>query len=302
MELTDKPKVIAVVGPTSAGKTSLSISLAKEFSGEVISADSRQVYRGMDIGTGKVTREEMNNIPHHLLDIRDPMEIYTAADFENDAKKAISKIHKNNNLPIIAGGAYFYIQLLRGIIQSAPVPPNEEFREGLIKLTNDELFTYLKASDPRRASTIDSSNRVRLVRALEIIDAIGVVPEPTPPESDYDWLIIGTDIPKEQLHENIHIRLQQRMEAGMVEEARNLHKQGVTYERMDSLGLEYRYLAKHLQGEITEDEMFTLIEIKNKQYAKRQMTWLKRDSLIKWFSPQDKENIFKCVNEFLHHK
>ena len=295
-----KPKIIAVVGPTSGGKTALSIALAKKFSGEIISADSRQIYRGMDIATGKVTEEEMGGVPHHLLDIVDPNEVYTAADFERDAKSIIIDILSRNNLPIITGGTFFYIQLLLGNIQSAPVPPNQEFRDGLDQLINDDLFTYLKASDPARAATIDSNNRQRLIRALEIVDALGVVPEPKKVESPYEWLLIGTDVPKEELHTNIHLRLKQRISNGMVDEAKRLHGEGVSFERMDQLGLEYRYLAKHLQGEITEEEMFELIETKNKQYAKRQMTWLKREETIKWYSPDNHKKIFNCLEKFLH--
>lgn len=295
-----KPKILAVVGPTSAGKTSLSIALAKKYNGEIISADSRQIYKGLDIATGKITTEEMDGIPHHLLDVADPMEIYTASDFERDAAKAVTDISTRGKLPIIVGGTYFYIQLLRGEIQSAPVPPNQEFRDGLSNLTNDELLTYLKASDPVRANNIDIDNRQRLIRALEIVETLGVVPEPVKKESPYDWLLIGTDVSKEKLHANIHVRLEQRMKDGMIPETENLHAGGLTYERMDALGLEYRYLAKYLQKEINEKELFEFIETKNRQYAKRQMTWLKRDKGIKWYAPDNHRKIFTCIDKFLH--
>lgn len=298
--MENRPKIIAVVGPTSSGKTSLSVKLAKEFDGEVISADSRQVYRGMDIGTGKVTEDEMEGVPHHLLDIVDPMEVYTAANFEIDANAAILGIQNRGRLPIVAGGSSFYIDLLRGNLQAAPVPPNEPLRAELEKFSTQELFEKLRVTDSRRAAEIDSNNRRRLERALEIIDAIGVVPEVIKNESSFDWLIIGIDIPKEKLHQNIHTRLVERVEAGMIEEAKRLHTEGVTYERMDSLGLEYRYLAKYLQGEVSKTEMVELIEIKNRQFAKRQMTWLKRDKEIEWFSPSDTALILKRVADFLH--
>lgn len=294
-----KPKVIAVVGPTASGKTSLSIKIAKEFDGEVISADSRQVYRGMDIGTGKVTKEEMDDVPHHLLDIADPMSIYTAANFEHDATAALEGILKRGHLPIIAGGSTFYIDLLLGRQQSAPVPPNASFRAELEQYSNSELFEKLKAADPRRAETIDPDNRRRLERALEIIDTLGLVPEPTIVGSSYNWLLVGVDITKEQLHKNIHIRLLERIEMGMVEEAKKLHEEGVTYERMNDLGLEYRYLAKFLQNELTEEEMIEELEIKIRQYAKRQMTWLKSNSDIEWFAPEDSKAVFRRVKDFL---
>ncbi|MCB9814759.1 tRNA (adenosine(37)-N6)-dimethylallyltransferase MiaA [Candidatus Nomurabacteria bacterium] len=295
----NKPKVMAIVGPTSSGKTSLSIDIAKKFRGEVISADSRQVYRGMDLGTGKVTKEEADGIPHHLLDIADPMEVYNAAMFEHDAKISIAEISKRGNLPIITGGSSFYIDLLRGQLQSAPVPPNEEFRTGLEKFSNAELFKKIAAADPRRAEMIDPDNRHRLIRALEIINVLGVVPESTKSESDYNWLVLGVQVEKEKLHQNIHQRLEQRINDGMIEEVKRLHSAGLTYERMDKLGLEYRYVAKYLQNELSLEEMTEQLEYKIKQYAKRQMTWLKKDKEIVWVAPENREAIFRLVINFL---
>lgn len=294
-----KPKVIAIVGPTASGKTSLSIDIAKKFNGEVISADSRQVYKGMDIGTGKVTPEEMGSIPHHLLDILNPTEVYTAADFERDATIATKTILNNNHLPIFAGGTFFYLDILRGKMQPAPVEPNLELRKELEKISDEDLFKKLKASDSRRAQTIDKENRRRLIRSLEIIDALGSVPEPRETDSPYDWFILGINIDTETLHNNIHIRLIERLEEGMIEEARRLHDEGVSYERMDELGLEYRYLAKYLQGELSKEDMVTELETKIKQFAKRQMTWLKRDGEIVWVKPENREAIFRQVQDFL---
>lgn len=298
--MSDKPKVIAIVGPTASGKTSLSIALAKEFNGEVISADSRQVYQGMDLGTGKVTAEEMADVPHHLLDIADPMEVYTGANFAHDATNTLQSILKRDRHPIIAGGTFFYLDLLRGRWQSAPVEPNETFRTSLQDLSNTTLLEMLYQKDPARAATIDQANRRRLIRALEIIDAIGVVPPAMIQNSPYEWLIIGITISKETLHRNIHVRLQERLEAGMIEEVERLLKTGVTYERLDDLGLEYRYIAKHLKGELTKDEMTTQLETKTRQFAKRQMTWLRRDRDIEWFPAEDRFAIFRRVKQFLH--
>ena len=294
-----KPKAIAIVGPTASGKTALSIKIAKRFSGEVVSADSRQVYRGMDIGTGKVTEAEMAGIPHHLIDIVDTLTAYTAADFKRDASAAILDIHNHHHLPIIVGGTFFYLDVLRGHSPSAPVPPNEAFRMDLESFSTIELFQKLSILDPDRAATIDPKNRHRLVRSLEIVDALGKVPPATTSESDYEWLVLGVEISKEQLHKNIHDRLMQRIEAGMIDEAIHLHKNGVTYERMDQLGLEYRYLAKYLHQELSKEEMIDTLETKIKQYAKRQMTWLKRDTAIEWFEPGNCEVMFKRIEEFL---
>lgn len=298
--MSNKPKVIAVVGPTSSGKTSLSIELAKKFNGEVISADSRQVYKGLDLGSGKVTEREKQGIPHHLLDIVEPMQVYTAAEFERDANNAIVDINNRGRLPIIAGGTFFYLDILRGKQQSAPVEPDETFRTSLFDCSNCELFKRLKESDPERAKTIDSKNRSRLVRALEIINSLGKVPKLERRETPYDWLVIGLNVDKLRLYKNIHTRLLERIEAGMIDEAERLHKQGMSYERMYQLGLEYRYMSMYLQQEINRDKMIPKLETKIRQFAKRQRSWLKRDDEIEWFDPENKEAINKRVEKFLY--
>lgn len=294
-----KPKVIAVVGPTASGKTSLSIEIAKQYKGEVISADSRQVYRGMDLGTGKVTADEMDGVPHHLLDVADPTSVYTAADFERDATAATTDILSRNHLPIFAGGTFFYLDILRGKMSPAPVEPNPTLRQQLEQSTDAELLTKLQTSDPTRAANIDPHNRRRLIRSLEIIDALGAVPEPQPTESIYDWLIIGINIDPEALRQNIHVRLQQRFDAGMVEEVAHLHDNGLSYERMEELGLEYRYIGRYLQGELSYEEMCTTLETKIAQFAKRQRTWLRRDTAIQWFKKDDQTAIFDAIHHFL---
>ncbi|MCB9815789.1 tRNA (adenosine(37)-N6)-dimethylallyltransferase MiaA [Candidatus Nomurabacteria bacterium] len=294
-----KPKVIAIVGPTASGKTSLSIDIAKKFNGEVISADSRQVYTGLNIGSGKVTTEEMDGVPHHLLDVTAPTNVYTAADWQRDAQAALLDIQKRGLCPVIAGGSFFYLDQLRGKSSTAPVEPNEQLRGELELLPAEALFEKLQIADPARAETIDAHNKRRIIRALEIVDALGSVPTETSPESPYDWLVLGVDLSKETLHSNIHIRLIERMKDGMVDEAKRLHAEGVSFERMNDLGLEYRYLAKLLKGELPEDEMVTELETKIRQFAKRQMTWLKRDDEIEWYAPKDREAIFRRVAEFL---
>jgi tRNA dimethylallyltransferase len=295
-----KPKVIAIVGPTASGKTALSIAVAKKFNGEVVSADSRQVYIGMDIGTGKITRDEMQGVPHHLIDIADPVTVYTGADFARDANDALNTIIERDHLPIVTGGTFFYIDLLRGKIQPAPVEPNEDFRNSLAHFKDDELFAQLQEKDSRRAASVDPFNRRRLVRALEVIEALGSVPEQKPVESPYEWLIIGVEVSNAPLHDKIHDRLLDRLEAGMVAEVENLHSQGVSYERFDDLGLEYRYIGQYLQKKLTYDEMVAELETKIRQYAKRQLTWLKRDPEIEWFSSSSTEAILNRIENFLH--
>lgn len=297
--MSSKPKIIAVVGPTASGKTSLSIKLALKFKGEVISADSRQVYRGLDLGSGKVTSDEMLGVPHHLIDIADPNDVYSGANFKHDASNAVEAIVERNNVPIIAGGTFFYLDILRGKIQAAPVEPNSALREELEKLSTDQLFNELEKKDSARASDIDEHNRVRLIRALEIVETLGHVPPTVRPESEYEWLILGIDTDLEKLRENIHKRLMSRFDAGMLEEAKQLHADGLSFERMESLGLEYRYMARHLKGEISYDEMLKELETKIRQFAKRQKTWLKRDTDIKWYTLEDESAVFAEVQKFL---
>ena len=279
----EKPKIMVIVGPTASGKTSLSIKLAKQHNGEVISADSRQVYRGLNLGTGKVTAEEMEGVPHHLLDIVDPKEIYTAADFVRDGRATITDILSRGKLPIIVGGTFFYTDALLGRIVTPEVPPNPTLRAELEKLSAEQLFSKLEAVDPVRADEIDRHNPRRLVRALEIADALGSVPQ-LPAEELYDAQILGIKIDQETLHKNIHNRLQARFDAGMIDEVKALYEHGLSYERMEDLGLEYRYIARYLKGELSYEDMVTTLETKIRQFAKRQMTWLKRDKSIEWIS------------------
>jgi tRNA dimethylallyltransferase len=298
-----KPKAIAIVGTTASGKTALSIALAKHFNGEVISADSRQVYRGLDIGSAKVTTTEMAGIPHHLINVANPTDTYTGADFKGDGTIALADITNRGKLPIVAGGTFFYLELLKGTMQSAPVPPNPTLRAILEQKTTTELFTQLQTKDPRRAETIDPDNPRRLIRALEIIDAVGVVPEVTITELNYDWLTVGIDVPTEIINERIHTRIIERLKIGMIEEVETLHKNGVSWERLESIGLEYRYLALYLQNKLNKDEMIEQLTNKSRQFAKRQRVWLKRDQSIVWLPfPSDSEQADSLIKGFLNQK
>jgi tRNA dimethylallyltransferase len=299
MSFNNKPKIVTVVGPTASGKTSLSIALAKNFSGEVISADSRQVYRGLDLGSGKVTKEEMLGIPHHLLDIADPMQVYTASDFTRDGEQAIRDIFIRSHTPIIAGGTFMYLDTLLGKISVPEVPPNPALRTELESLDTNVLIERLRALDPARTETIDPDNPRRLIRAIEIATALGHVPSTIEPVSPYEVLTIGLRLPKEELHNRIHTRLLERLEAGMVAEVKDLLEQGVPHTRLEDLGLEYRYISRYLQCALSYEDMVSTLETKIRQFAKRQMTWLKRDKLIKWFHPTEQEAIFSTVTNFL---
>ncbi len=277
---TQKPGVIVVVGPTASGKSDLAIKLARKLNGEVISADSRQVYRGMDIGTGKVTKKEQRIVRHHLLDVFSPKKIFTVSDFKKLADKSIQDILKRKKVPIIVGGTGQYIDTVIYNLTLPEVPPNYKLRAKLEKQSTEQLFTQLKKLDPQRAKNIDSKNPRRLIRAIEIISATGKPVEPLKSDSPYEAIWLGLN-PK-NLKERIHKRLNQRLRQGMIKEVKKLHTKGVSWQRLYDLGLEYRWISQYLQNKITKKEMVTELEQAINQYAKRQMTWFKRNPKIDW--------------------
>ncbi|HEU4677094.1 MAG TPA: tRNA (adenosine(37)-N6)-dimethylallyltransferase MiaA [Candidatus Paceibacterota bacterium] len=293
-----KPKIIVIVGPTASGKTALSVELALRLRGEVVSADSRQVYRGCDLGTGKVTREEMRGVPHHLLDVADPREGYTVADFVRDGRTAIDDIRSRGNVPIVVGGTFFYIDALLGRVSAPDVPPNEELRARLEPLPAPDLYELLRMRDPARAAAVDPANKRRLIRALEIVEAKGIVP-PHAPDEVYDALTIGIRVAPAVLRESIRARLEERIKAGMIDEVVDLEESGIPFERIESLGIEYEHIVAFLKGSCDEVELRERITTKSYQYAKRQMTWLKRDATIRWVEPGDIQTTLTLVKDFL---
>ncbi len=268
-------KVIVVCGPTATGKSDYAVELALKIHGEVVSADSRQIYKGLDIGSGKITVFEMKGVPHHMLNVADPRDIYSAADYARDGKKILEDILSRNKIPIICGGTGFYINALV-FDQSFPaVLPNESLRKELERLSLEELQEKLKELDPERYSAIDIQNRVRIVRAIEIASELGSVP-PLIAETPYDIEWVYLDFPDEVLKERIHRRLYKRLEEGMIEEVQSLHEKGVSWERLEALGLEYRYISLFLQDKLSKEDMLNQLEFEIWHYAKRQRTWFKK--------------------------
>lgn len=299
--MASKPKIIVILGPTASGKTSLSIKLAKAINGEIVSADSRQVYSGLNLGTGKVTKVEMAGVPHHLLDVANPKQVYTASSYVKQARKAIFEILARGNVPIVCGGTGFYIDTLLGRMNIPEVPPNVALRKKLEKLTAEQMFKLLLKKDPARAKTIDRQNPVRLIRALEIIETLGKVPVIMADfvSRPYDELLIGVLISQEALAKNIHTRLLSRIKLGMLREAKKLHAKGLSWKRMEDLGLEYRYMARHLQGKISKDEMVSQLESEIVKYAKRQMTWFKKHKDVVWVEAKKFGGVKKISKEFV---
>jgi tRNA dimethylallyltransferase len=272
----NKPKLIVICGPTATGKSDYAVKLAKEINGEVISADSRQVYRGMDIGSGKITPAGMQEIPHHGLDIRNPDQDFSVVEFQEYAHDAIADIISRGKAPILCGGTGFFIDAVIYDRQFPSVPPNEDLRKALSTKMPEELFTTLQSMDSEYAKIIDKHNPHRLIRAIEIATELGSVPPLETPESRYDAEIIYIDKPDHELRERIEKRLVMRLDQGMVDEVKNLHDSGISWERLESFGLEYRYIAEFLQEKITYEQMVEEIKNKSWQYVKRQRTWFNK--------------------------
>jgi len=279
--------LIVILGPTSSGKSSLAIKLSRKFRGEIISADSRQVYKGMDLGTGKVTKAEQKLAPHHLLDVVSPKKQFNVSEYKPLAETAIAKITAKNKLPFLVGGTPFYIYAVVDNLQIPQVAPNPKLRQLYARKSPAELFKLLKKLDPKRAKTIDRHNLRRLIRALEIIKTTG---QPVPTLShfttQYSPLIIGIQKDLNDLYKLIDSRLEKRLKQGMVAEIKRLIKQGVSHRRLQAFGLEYRFVSLYLQGKLSYDDMLVQLKNATHKFAKRQMTWFKTDSRIKWIRNQ----------------
>jgi len=299
MKNSKPPKILVIIGPTATGKSELAVKLAKKYNGEVISADSRQVYKGLDIGTGKITKKEMRGIRHHMLDIVSPKKVFNVADWKKETEKIISDIVLQGKLPVICGGTGFYIQSIVDGLVLPEVPPNKILRKKLERKGSRELLNILKRLDKRRVQNIDQKNPVRLIRAIEIARKLGAVPEINRNQNKYKILQIGLTLPSEKLRERISTRLFARIREGMIGEAKRLKRKGLSWKRMRELGLEYRYLAGYLQKKISKKELLDKIENGNFDYSKRQMTWFKRDKKIKWFNPNKFKQINSEIRNFL---
>jgi len=290
-------KLIVILGPTASGKSELAIKLAKKFNGEIVSADSRQVYKGMDIGTGKITKKEMKGIPHYLLDVASPKRRFTVAQYRKLALKAIEKVFKKRKVPILCGGTGFYIQAVVDGIIIPEVKPDWRLRSNLNKFPVEELYKILKKLDPRRAKAIEKKNPRRLIRAIEIIMK---TKKPVPPFKKqplpYPVLMIGIKKLPEELKKLIEKRFLKWLKIGLIAEVKKLRKLGLPWKRIEEFGIHYRVITQYLQNKLSYKEMIehSLKELHN--YAKHQMTWFKRDKRIIWVKNYKKAE--KLVKSF----
>jgi tRNA dimethylallyltransferase len=296
------PKLVVVVGPTASGKSALGIRLAQQFQGEIISADSRQVYRGLNIGTAKVTPQEQAMVPHHLLDVADPSEIYTVARFQQDAIQAINAILVRNHQPFLVGGSPHYIQAVVDHLHIPPISPQPELRAQLETRPLAELLTKLEQLDPQSAARIDRQNPRRVIRALEVclttgqpFSSLRQVAEPL-----YDSLLLAIDWPRSELYARIDQRIDERMQQGMVEEVRQLLAQGLSHERLEAFGLEYRLISRLLRGEFAnESEMLERLKFASHDFTRRQLSWFRKDKRIIWIEGHRIDTSFELVGQFL---
>ncbi|MBL7058290.1 tRNA (adenosine(37)-N6)-dimethylallyltransferase MiaA [Patescibacteria group bacterium] len=281
-----KDKIIAILGQTATGKTKLGVELACNFNGEIISADSRQVYIGMDIGTGKdlqdftiINNGSKINIPHHLIDILSPKKDFNLAEYQKKAYLAIKNVIERKKIPIIVGGSGLYAQSIIDEYELSESKPDLTKRKILEKKESNELFNYLKRKNKEFALNLNNSeknNKQRLIRYIEKVDS-KLTSGKKHKESAFNPLLIAITLPKETLHKRINERLIHRLEKeAMIDEVIALHKSGIGYKRLENFGLEYRYIAYYLQNKLDYDEMKDKLYLAIKQFAKKQLNWLKR--------------------------
>ena len=294
--------LIVMLGPTASGKSGLGIALARRFDGEIVSADSRQVYRGLDIGTAKVTPEEQALVPHHLLNVADVNDIFTVSQFQQQAIAIIDAIGERGHVPFLVGGSPHYIQAVVDNLDIPAIPPQPALRAELEARPLSDLLAQLEELDPQSAAVIDRNNPRRVIRALEVCLISG---QPFSAQRKiaaplYRSLLLGIQWPRDVLYRRIDERVDERMRQGMVQEVRDLLALGVSHERLEALGLEYRFISRLLRGEFTnEEEMVQRLKYAIHDFTRRQLTWFRKDTRIIWLDGNDTERAVELVREFL---
>jgi tRNA dimethylallyltransferase len=298
-----KPKLITIVGPTASGKTSLGIELAKKFNGEIVSADSRQIYRGMNIGTAKATKKEQKKIKHYLIDIKNPNQNYNVANFKKDAILAIKKIIKKGKLPFLVGGTGLYINAVTENLNIPKIKPNKKLRKELENELKqfgiNYLFQKLVKLDPEAQYIVDPKNPRRIIRALEItiLSSVPFSKQRNKGEKLFDVLKIGINLPKEILYQKIDKRVDLMIKQGLINEVKKLIKKyGMHCQSFDAIG--YREIIDYLNNKIKKEQAILEIKKNTKLFAKRQITWFKKDKEIHWIQSQKEaeELIKKFMN------
>ena len=296
----NKYNLLVILGPTASGKTSLAVKLARQLDGEVISADSRQVYRGLDIGSGK-DLEEYEEIPYHLIDIVDPGYEYSVFNFQQDFYNAFEVINKNHKLPILAGGSALYVDSVLNGYRMIAAPENLVLRKKLAEKSHQQLIEQLLELKPKQHNTTDLKDSERLIRAIEIALAEQSANATLPALPKLHPKIIGIKWQREITRQRITLRLQQRLENGMLDEVQTLFDGGVSWKTLEFYGLEYRLIAQHLQKQLSFNDMYQKLNSAIHQFAKKQDTWLRRlekqGHVIEWVDGQ--ANIYESAINIL---
>lgn len=302
-----KPKIIVIVGPTASGKTALSIEVAKRIGGEIISADSMQIYKDMDIGTAKVTKEEMQGINHYLIDFVSPEKRYTVSDFKKDAENAIKEILKKGKVPIIVGGTGLYVNSLIYGIEYQEMKFDENYREELMKKADTEeglksLYNEALKIDPEATKKISSNDKKRIVRILEIYNATGKTKTEQEILSrqkgvEYDYKVYGILMDREKLYNRINLRVDKMIEQGLIEEVKTLCEKYKDFPTAMQ-GLGYKEVVEYFDGILSKEEMIEKIKQESRRYAKRQMTWFRKNQEICWLDAEkDLQNNIDIILE-----
>lgn len=290
-----KTQVLFILGPTAVGKTAVSVEIAKLFDGEIISCDSVQIFRGLDVGSAKVTEEEKQRIPHHLIDIKEPTETFTSFQFVEEMKKKITEITSRGKLPIVVGGTSLYVKSLILNYNFGGVGVDEEFRDKLNKLLEEKglesLYERLSSEDKTLAENIDRHNPQRVIRALEISHFKG---EKKTSESEIDALVFALTLDRKTLYERINKRVDIMLKNGLIEEVKSLKDAGVTRDCQSMKAIGYKEVYAYLDGEISYDEMVELIKKHSRNYAKRQLTFLRGMDNVNYI---DVENLNDAIKE-----
>ncbi|MFH1598353.1 MAG: tRNA (adenosine(37)-N6)-dimethylallyltransferase MiaA [Patescibacteria group bacterium] len=304
--MPSKPKVIVVLGTNASGKTSLGVELAKKVNGAIISADSRQVFLGMDLGTGKEGKKAkrhgrpvriIKGIPQYLVDIKKPTQSYSVALWQKEAAKLVEEIWDSGKIPMVVGGTGLYIDaLLKGF--QLPKTSNT-LRQKLARQSLGQLLNRLQKLDPKTFKKIDQKNKRRIIRALEvcILTKQPFSAQQKQQKPDWDILKIGVTHPRDILYQRIDQRVDRRLKQGMISEVRKLRKQGLSWKKLNDFGLEYRFMAKYLKGELGKEEMIQQLKFAIHHFAKRQQTWFKKDKQIHWITT--KKQAESLVKKFL---
>lgn len=303
------PKLVVLVGPTASGKTMWSIRLAKKFNGEVVSADSRQIYKQMDVGTAKEPGEwkryglktayYVQGIAHHIIDFLNPGKQYSVAAFRDKAIKHIKAIHASEKLPMLVGGTGLYVSAVVDNLRFPQVAPNNKLRRSLSEKTLDELMRLLTQLDPQTAKEIDAKNKRRVIRALEVCIFTGqpMSEQQGKGEQLFDVLQIGVLVPREELYERINARVDQMMEQGLLKEVEVLVKQRYGWNLSSMNGIGYRQFRPYFEGKESLEQVVDALKRDTRKYARRQLTWFKRDERINWCGTYEEAE--QLVEEFL---